>query len=132
MSKTLIQKTTFSKTTPKRLYDIYLSADKHAAAIGSERVTIEKKVGGRITAFMGMIRGKFIYLEKNKMIVQTWRSKTWKKRDSDSILILSFKKVKGGASINLTHVNIPEHDYLPIKKGWKSYYWDRWRTYLKG
>ena len=128
MTKTLTQSVTFKNCSPKQLYGIYMSSKKHAAAIGS-KAAVQNKIGGNFSAF-GMLKGKFSALVKNKMIVQTWRSSKFRKIDEDSILVLRFEQVKGGARINLVHAFVPDHDYEDIKKGWPNYYWKPWRKYL--
>ena len=32
--------------------------------------------------------------------------------------------------IDLIHVNVPDHDYSGVTKGWRKYYWKPWREYL--
>ena len=128
MTKTLSQSVTFKNCSPKQLYRIYMDSKKHAQAIGS-KASVQNKVGGSFSAF-GMLKGKFLVLVKNKMIVQAWRSVKFRKGDDDSILVLRFEKVKGGARIDLLHTAIPEHDYADIKKGWPNYYWKPWQKYL--
>ena len=126
----VIQHSVQFKTTPDALYDTYLNAAKHAAVTGG-KVTISRKVGGRFSAFGGMIGGRNLTLVPNRMIVQAWRAKHWKAHDPDSILILTFKKAPGGGAIDLVHVNVPQHDFRGVKNGWTSYYWKPWRAYLK-
>src|SRR5438128_1451010 len=127
MGRTIIQKVKF-KASPEKLYQIYMDPKRHAAATGS-KVSLEAVVGGKFSA-CGMLEGRFLFLEKGKRIVQTWRGKHWKKNDPDSILILSFKKVPGGGEIDLVHAHIPDHDYKEIQKGWPQHYWNSWRKYL--
>ncbi len=130
MTKTIIQSVIFKECSPKQLYETYMDSTKHALAIGS-KASVQNKVGGNFSAFE-MLRGKFLVLVKDKMIVQTWRANHWKKDDGDSILILKFEHLKGGARINLVHAFIPDHDYADIKKGWPNYYWKPWRKYFSG
>ena len=129
MVKTVIQSATFKGATPQRLYATYLSSAKHAAAIGAP-AQVEPRVGGKFQAF-GMLKGKFLVLIKDKMIVQTWRAVKFKKHDEDSILTLRFDKVKGGARIQIVHAFVPDHDYADIQKGWPKYYWKPWAKYLR-
>ena len=129
MNKTVVQSVIFKGISPKKLYETYLDSKKHAAAIGT-KAAIEPKVGGSFTAF-GMLKGKFLVLIKDKMIVQTWRSIKFKKADEDSILVLRFEKTKEGGRIDLVHTSIPDYDYADIKKGWPKYYWNPWRKYFK-
>ena len=128
MVKTLIQSAEFKNCSPQQLYGIYMDSREHAAAIGT-KAAVQNKVGGSFGAF-GMLRGKFLALVEDKLIVQTWRSSKFRKSDEDSILILRFEKIPGGARINLVHAFIPDHDYEDIKKGWPRYYWKPWRQYL--
>ena len=128
MTKTLTQSVAFKNCSPQQLYGIYMDSKKHAAAIGS-KAFVQNKVGGNFSAF-GMLKGKILALVKGKMIVQTWRSIKFRKNDEDSILVLRFEQIKGGARINLVHAFIPDHDYGDIKKGWPNYYWKPWRKYL--
>lgn len=51
--------------------------------------------------------------------------------DPDSILILRFDKARGGARISLVHVNVPDHDFKGVTRGWPNFYWKPWRAYLK-
>jgi hypothetical protein len=73
MSNTVIHSVTFFGVSPKQLYDTYLDSKKHAAAIG-DKASIVPKVGGAFSAF-GMLKGKFILLLKDKLIVQGSRGR---------------------------------------------------------
>ena len=128
MSETIVQSVYFA-ATPARLYSIYLNEKKHAAAMNAP-ASIKPKVGGTFSAF-NMLSGKFLELQKNKLIVQTWRSKSWKKSERDSILIMRFEKYRKGARIELVHAHVPDYDYPDIQSGWEKYYWIPLRTYLK-
>ena len=130
MPKTIIQKVKFKNVSPQALYDTYMDARKHAEAVGSRYVSIQPRVGGHFRAFT-QLTGKFLHLEKGKRIVQTWRAKSWKKKDPDSILILAFKKIRGGSEIEMHHVGVADSDYRAISKGWPDYYWKKWRKYLR-
>ena len=122
----------FHNATTAVQYELFMDSDKHSAATGAP-AKISRKIGGKWSAFGGMICGKNLALVPNEMIVQTWRSTAWKKADPDSILVAQFEKsASGGATVFLTHVGVPEHDHKGVTKGWINYYWDPWRKYLKG
>ena len=129
MTKTVTQQVVFKRVSPQKLYATYMDERKHAAAINAP-ASIEAKVGGSFSAF-GMLKGKFLVLVPNKMIVQRWRSVKFKKTDEDSILVLRFEKVNGGARIDLVHTSIPDHDYADIQEGWPKHYWKPWAKYFK-
>jgi activator of HSP90 ATPase len=106
-----------------------MDSAKHSAATGAP-AKISPKVGGKWSAFGGMILGKNLDLVPNRMIVQSWRSSAWKKSDPDSVLIVRFEKSPGGATAYLAHVGVPQHDHEGVTQGWKKYYWEQWEKYL--
>jgi activator of HSP90 ATPase len=130
MTKAIEQSVRFS-ASPEELFEIYIDSKKHSAATGGA-AKMSRKTGGKFTAWDGMLSGKNLLVLENDTIVQAWRGSHWKKSDPDSILILKFSKAPGGAQVDLTHVNVPEHDHAGVTKGWKTYYWEPWKKYLEG
>jgi hypothetical protein len=90
---------------------------------------VSRKVGGTWSAFGGSIHGRNLLLTPCKLIVQSWRG-PWKAGDADSILVVTFTKVPGGAQVDLVHIGVPGHDYKGVSEGWPKYYWKLWREYL--
>lgn len=129
MTKAIYQTVRFNVSSAE-LFDIYMNAKKHSAAIGSA-VTVSRKPGARFTAFDGGLTGRTLLIVPNRMIVQSWRADTWKTNDADSILILLFSQADRGGQIELIHLNVPSHTYTLIKKGWSKHYWARWRRHLE-
>jgi activator of HSP90 ATPase len=120
----------FQNATPAKLYALFTDSAKHTAATGMP-AKISRRVGGKWSAFGGMILGKNLVLIPNRMIVQTWRSSEWKKADPDSILVVTFEKsASGGAQVDLAHVGVPEYDLDGVTKGWVKFYWEPWKEYL--
>jgi activator of HSP90 ATPase len=119
-----------SGVSPDQLFDAYLDPKRHGAVTGS-RVRISRDVGGAFSAFDGEISGRNLLIVPSWMVVQSWRSKKWKKTDPDSVLILAFGKTKKGARIELVQTNVPGHDLRGVDEGWKKYYWTPWKAYLK-
>jgi activator of HSP90 ATPase len=109
---------------------MYLDSNKHSAATGGA-ARMSRKPGGTFAAWDGQLSGKNLLIVKNRMIVQAWRSTQWKASDLDSTLILIFSKAPGGGQVNITHVNVPEHDHDGVMKGWRKYYWEPWKKYLQ-
>lgn len=114
----------------KRLYAMYLSPKAHGA-ITASKVAISSRPGSAFSAFGGALRGKVLQTVPGRLIVQSWRSTAFRKRDADSTLILRFSPAGNGGRVDLVHVNVPDHDYDGVSKGWRSYYWRPWRKYLK-
>ena len=129
MPKTIQHAVRFS-ASPGQLFNIYMDSRKHSAAIQAEAV-ISRKVGTKFAAHDGWISGKNIAIVPGRMIVQSWRGADWKKRDVDSILILTFSRVRDGGQITVVHANVPDQWHVRLSKGWNTHYWNRWRAYLK-
>ena len=115
---------------PSRLYAMYLDPKEHAAFTGAP-VKIAARVGAPFKAFGGALSGTILQLVPNRLIVQSWRSSEFGKRDLDSTLVLSFWPDPGGGRIELTHVNVADSDFAGVSEGWSDYYWNPWRAYLE-
>jgi len=115
---------------PSRLYAMYLNPREHAAFTGAP-VKIAARAGAPFEAFAGALTGTILHIVPNRLIVQSWRSTEFAKRDIDSTLILSFWPDGSGGRIELTHVNVPDSDFAGVSEGWPKYYWIPWRTHLE-
>src|SRR5437879_11012812 len=91
---------------PSRLYAMYLNAREHAAFTGAP-VKIAARAGAPFEAFGGALTGTILQVVPNRLIVQSWRSTEFAKRDIDSTLILSFWPDGSGGRIHATHVHVP-------------------------
>jgi activator of HSP90 ATPase len=108
---------------------MYLDPRQHAAFTGAP-VKIAARVGARFEAFGGALTGRILQLIPGRLIVQSWRSSEFGKRDLDSTLVLSFWPERSGGRIELTHVNVADSDFAGVSEGWTKYYWTPWRAYL--
>jgi hypothetical protein len=113
-----------------RLYGMYLDAKEHASITGAP-VKIAPRAGAPFVAFDGALSGTILQIVPNRLIVQSWRSTQFGKRDIDSTLVLSFWAVGKGARIELSHVNVADSDFSGVSEGWSKYYWIPWRAYLQ-
>ncbi len=116
--------------TGEQLYEMYLSADAHAAITGSP-VIIDELAGVPFKAFDGMLSGRVLEVIKPTLIVQSWRSVNFQEDDPDSTLILQFTTVGDEGQIDMIHVDVPQQDYDGVTNGWEKFYWTPWRAYLK-
>ena len=130
MTPLIEQTVSFPNITPAELYELFMDSAKHSAATGMP-AKVSRKLGGKWSAFGGMILGKTLALVPNRMIVQAWRSSAWKKSDSDSVLVVRFEKTKNGAAAYLAHIGVPSYDHEGVTEGWKKYYWEPWKKYLE-
>ena len=131
MTKTITQKVVFKNTTTKALYELYMDTKKHTIATGAP-AKLSDKIGGKYSAHGGYITGKNLHLEKNKMIVQTWRAMGWETDDVDSIFIINLSQKGGNVILEMVHALVPEKHAASLKKGWNAHYWNPWKQYLLG
>jgi activator of HSP90 ATPase len=109
---------------------MYLDAGEHAKFTGMP-VELDARPGGAFKAFGGRLEGTILSLMPGRLIVQRWRSIEFKRGDLDSTLILTFNKKGKGCRLDLVHVNVPEHDFKGVTEGWRKYYWEPLKKYLK-
>jgi activator of HSP90 ATPase len=129
MPKTIQQSVTLPAPAAQ-LYGMYLNPKRHAAITGS-RVKIGARPGSSFRAFNGALSGRILHTQPGRMIVQTWRSTGFGAKDIDSTLILTFWPRGRSGRIHLVHANVADRDVRGVTKGWKTYYWNPWRAYLK-
>lgn len=130
MSKTITQTVKFKGATAKELYNLYMNPKQHAAATDAP-VEITKKAGEKWKAYKGMLRGKNLLVSANKMVVQTWRARSFGTGTPDSVLTLRFVDTDEGAQVEMVHALVPDEVHPSVKKGWNDHYWKKWRSYLK-
>src|SRR5215470_19710361 len=126
----IVRQSVVLPASAKELYATYLSPKRHGAITGG-RVTVGSRPGSSFRAFGGALRGRMLQTIPGCLIVQSWRSSAFKKSDPDSTLIIRFTPKGKQARVDLVHVNVPDHDYNGVSKGWKSYYWKPWRKVLE-
>ncbi len=111
------------------LYKIYMNSELHAGFTGGP-AEVHPEPGGLFTAFDGALTGKILHLVKSKLIVQSWRSVSFRDDDPDTTLILTFSSEGAKGRIDMVHLDVPAHDFKSIKKGWRTYYWNPLLSYL--
>jgi activator of HSP90 ATPase len=131
MSKNIVQKVVFKKTAPKALYDLYMNAKKHSVATGAP-AKITNKVGDKFSVHGGYITGENLQLVKDELIVQTWRTMEWDKKEPDSIFIIHLERKGKDTVVHAIHAGLPDKHTDSINKGWHVHYWDPWKKFLAG
>jgi activator of HSP90 ATPase len=128
--KPIVQSVTFP-VRARELYDIFLNSRRHSAFTGG-KVKISAKAGSAFSAFNGILSGTTLWTVPGELLVQRWRSTQWKKGDGDSILVVAFSDVGKKGRIDLVHVNVPAHDHKGVTAGWRNYYWEPLKAYVRG
>lgn len=131
--RSVIQQSVDLPAPAESLFEMYLDAATHAAFTGFS-VEISAEPGAPFHAFNKQISGQILAIVRPYLIVQSWRSVKFNGDDADSTLILKFMSDPNNAQhgrIDLVHLDVPEHDYQDVVKGWQTHYWSPWRTYIE-
>ena len=113
----------------EKFYEAYLSSEGHTALTGSP-ARVDGTVDGDFTAWDGYIQGMFLELEKNKRIVQAWRTAEFPEEAEDSIVEILLEEDHGKTKLTLKHTNIPEGQADDYKTGWENFYFKPMREYF--
>lgn len=129
-TKSIKQTVTFN-ASPELIYNLLMDEKKHAVFTGS-KATIDSKPNGKFTVFDGYCNGYNIELKKGKKIVQAWHfaEDGWPD-DHFSICTFEFEKDGKKTKLRFLQTNVPEHKVETLKEGWKEFYWDAIKLYLK-
>jgi activator of HSP90 ATPase len=114
----------------EKIYEAYLSSEGHTAITGSP-ARVDGSVDGDFSAWDGYIQGMFLELEKNKKIVQAWRTSEFPSEAEDSIVEILLEESHGKTKLTLKHSNIPEGQAEDYKTGWEDFYFKPMREYFK-
>ena len=124
----------------EKIYQSYLSSEGHSAITGSP-AKIDGTVDGDFVAWDGYIQGMFLKLEKNKRIVQAWRTTEFPPEAEDSIVEILLEEATTGLDtprkargystlLTLKHSNIPAGQADSYKTGWEDFYFKPMREYF--
>ena len=127
---TTIRQTVLLEAPPHAVFEAILDSKKHSAFTG-DKASLSRKVGGKFTAFDGYIRGENVKIEKDKVIVQSWRNTDFKETDPDSKVMFHFSKKGKGTRLLFVHSNVPNRLAEDLRQGWLDFYWAPLKVYLE-
>ena len=114
----------------EKIYQAYLSTEGHAAMTGSP-AKVDGTVDGDFSAWDGYIQGMFLELEKNKRILQAWRSAEFPADAEDSLVEILLEDQHGKTLLTLKHSNSPKGQADGYKQGWEDFYFKPMREWSK-
>ncbi len=127
---TTIRQTVEFAAPPHAVFEALLDSKKHSAFTGS-KASISRKVGGRMSAWDGYIEGKNLRIEKDKVIVQSWRTTEFQDKDADSQVMFHFSKKGTGTRLIFVHSKVPDRLAEEFRQGWIDNYWVPLKEYLE-
>jgi activator of HSP90 ATPase len=93
---------------------------------------MSKKPNGKFTVFDGYCHGYNIELTEGEKIVQAWHFEEdgW---PDDHFSTCTFRLEAAGEKTRLhfLQTDIPEHKVESLREGWKQFYWEPMKGYLK-
>jgi activator of HSP90 ATPase len=131
MKTTTIKQTATFYAIPEQIYHLIMDQKKHSAFTGL-KATISTKINGKFSVFDGYCHGYNIELEEGEKIVQAWHfaEDGW---PDDHFSICTFALTPAGNKTKLSFVqtNVPEQHAPSLSEGWKQFYWNAIKKYLK-
>jgi len=88
------------------------------------------QIGGDWSIFNGSVRGKFLEVDQDRRIVQTWRFSNWNDSDESKVTISFTSEGPACTKITVEQSGIPSHDRFGNPEqhnlcaaGWEEKYW---------
>jgi activator of HSP90 ATPase len=114
---------------PKAVFDAWLSSEGHSEMTGGQAV-VDGEPGGAFTAWDGYIWGATKKVEKNRKVVQSWRTADFSKRSPDSKIEVEFRPFKGKTQLVLKHTKLQKGDGAKYTLGWYQFYIEPMLSYF--
>lgn len=123
--------TAFIPASPQEIYDAWLDSRAHSAMTGGA-ATVSARVGGAFTAWDGYISGKNLDLAPPARIVQSWRTTQFAGVDANSKITVTLAATRGGTTLTLAHVDVPDGQTSYEQGGWQTHYFEPMQKYFAG
>jgi activator of HSP90 ATPase len=127
--KTVRHKVLFKNASTKELYDLYVTARKHALFTGAP-AKINSREGDSFSAHGNYITGENLRMIKDQLIVQRWRAEGWGPEDPDSTFIIFLEPKGKDTLLHAVHAGVPDREYDDLDKGWHQNYWEPMKKLL--
>jgi len=127
-TRTIGQTVTFN-ARPHEVYEMLMDSEKHSE-FTEAAAKISRKVGGRFSTYDDYSTGTNIELLQDRKIVQKWRGSDWPEGHY-SVATFELQDSEGKTRLAFTQTDVPEDQYEAISQGWKEFYWEKMKAYLK-
>ena len=114
---------------PPVVYRGWLDSYIHGA-ISEAMAAINPVVNGEYRLWSGTVQGRFLELDPNKKIVQTWRTAEFALNMESSVVTLLFQERKQGTRLVVQHEKIPVVFEEQFRFGWEDYYFPRLKRFF--
>lgn len=114
----------------KVIFDLYAIARQHAKVIGAP-VVLQRRVGGRFSAWGGSVSGVNVVLESPALITQAWRTSDFPPGNFSILHLALAPAGRGRTRLTLTQHGVPQSLAREIEGNWHACYWDNIRQMLR-
>jgi uncharacterized protein YndB with AHSA1/START domain len=122
----------FQTLTTTERFDkvVRLSAAMHSGlSLGSAPTQIDAEPGGAFSLFGGYVTGRVLELQANALVVEAWRSGSWRP-GAYSIATFQLAPHEAGTRLTFDHVGFPAGEARTLAQGWHENYWEPLAKYL--
>lgn len=112
---------------PHLVWDTWMDSHKHSL-LSQAPALIDPRVGGSYSLWGGSVVGEFVYLDRPKVIAQTWRTEDFTPDMDDSRLELTFEEKVRGTTVRVVHAHIPGAMVGMFRQAWSQFYFPRMTT----
>ena len=113
---------------PSDIYAAWLDSQGHTEMTGAQAMC-SAEIEGIFQAWNGYIEGRNLELQKNKRIVQAWRTSEFSEKEPDSRVEITFKADGDVTEVTICHSGLPEHG-MQYLQGWADFYFSPMRAYF--
>ena len=125
-----VKQKVYINAPPEKVYEAYVNPRIHSEFTDA-KATGGSKVGQRMTAWDGFIKGKTVKLKRAKLIVQEWRANDFPKSYGYSSLKITLRKKGRGTELTMVHSRVPKENEKDLRSGWQEFYWKPMKKYFK-
>ena len=129
MCKTIKQKI-HCKAPPDVIYSLLTDSKKYASLTG-KKLRSERLRELRFQFMVGKRLGIIVELVRNKRIVQAWRGHSFPEGIFSMATFNLKPTAKNGTELVLIHRGVPKEMIPSIEAGWRTYNWDKIKSYLE-
>jgi activator of HSP90 ATPase len=116
---------------PEVLCRAWMDSKEHSAFTGDNKAVIDRKIGGKFTAWGGYISGRTLELDSPKRILQEWRTTDFSEdEESSSIEVLFTPEGPDGTKLMIMHSRIPPGQGEGYGQGWIDFYFTLMKKYF--
>jgi activator of HSP90 ATPase len=129
MSTEKLELETLLPASADEVYHAWLDSKSHSSFTGAE-AHIQPQEGAEFSAWDEYITGRIIALERDKRILQSWRTTEFPDSAEDSILEVMFDNTQEGCRLLINHWKIPKGQGDRYRDGWEEYYFKPMKEYF--